>query len=86
MYIYIYIYICVCVCVCVCVHTLRSPSACCVSGDARGKQWATAIAAVENDDPSPPLPLECIFGSVPFSKRWDTVRYSGMQLDTARYR
>jgi len=35
------------------------------------------------DRPSPPL--ECIFGHIPFSRRWDTVRYSGIQLDTARY-
>jgi len=33
--------------------------------------------------PSPPL--ECIFGYIPFLRRWDTVRYSGIQLDTARY-
>jgi len=28
-----------------------------------------------------------IFGHIPFSMRWDTVtvRYSGIQLDTARY-
>jgi len=30
-------------------------------------------------------PLECIFGHIPFSRRWDKVRYSGIQLDTARY-
>jgi len=30
-------------------------------------------------------PMECIFGYIPFSRRWDTVRYSGIQLDTARY-
>jgi len=30
-------------------------------------------------------PLERIFGYIPFSRRWDTVRYSGIQLDTARY-
>ena len=29
--------------------------------------------------------LECIFGHIPFSRRWDTVRCSGIQLDTARY-
>jgi len=29
-------------------------------------------------------PLECMFGYIPFSRRWDTVRYSGIQLDTAR--
>jgi len=29
--------------------------------------------------------LECIFGYIPFSRRRDTVRYSGIQLDTARY-
>jgi len=32
----------------------------------------------------PPL-LECIFGQIPYSRRWDTVRYSGIQLDIARY-
>jgi len=30
-------------------------------------------------------PLKCIFGHIPLSMRWDTVRYSGIQLDTARY-
>ena len=30
-------------------------------------------------------PLECAFGHIPFSRRWDTVRYSGIQPDTARY-
>jgi len=30
-------------------------------------------------------PLKCIFGHISFSRRWDTVRYSGIQLDTARY-
>jgi len=28
-------------------------------------------------------PLECIFGYIPFSRRWDTVRY--IQRDTAGY-
>jgi len=27
----------------------------------------------------------CIFGHIPFSRRWNTVRYSGIQRDTARY-
>ena len=30
-------------------------------------------------------PLEYIFGQIPFSGWWDTVRYSGIQLDIARY-
>jgi len=33
-------------------------------------------------------PLECIFGYIPFSRRWDTVRYSRyswIQLDTYKY-
>jgi len=41
---------------------------------------------------SPPLLVleleQCIFGHIPFSRRWDTMRYSGIQqiqLDTARY-
>jgi len=32
-----------------------------------------------------PSPLECIFGHIPFLRRWDTVlRYSGIHLDTPR--
>jgi len=37
---------------------------------------------------SKPSPVECIFGCIPFSRRWDTVRYSGIQqiqLDTYGY-
>jgi len=37
------------------------------------------------DTPQVSPPLECIFGYIPFSRRWDTVRYSGIQLNTARY-
>ena len=34
-------------------------------------------------DSSPPL--ECIFDHIPFSRRWDTGRYSGIQLDMYGY-
>jgi len=30
-------------------------------------------------------PLECIFGYIPFLRGWDTVGYSGIQPDIARY-
>jgi len=30
-------------------------------------------------------PLECLLGHIPFSRRWDMVRYRRVQLDTARY-
>jgi len=29
--------------------------------------------------------MQCIYGYAPFSRWWDTVRYSGIQLDTATY-
>jgi len=42
------------------------------------------IGQLPNQPTSPPLE-SCIFGHIPVSRRWDTVRYSGIQLDTARY-
>jgi len=33
----------------------------------------------------PPSPGVYFWPYIPFSRRWDTVRYSGIQLDTARY-
>jgi len=30
-------------------------------------------------------PRKCIVDHIPFPRRWDTVRYSGIQLDTAGY-
>jgi len=41
------------------------------------------VRAPESGFGSPPL--KCIFGHIPCSRRWNRVRYSGMQLDTARY-
>jgi len=40
----------------------------------------------ERDSSTASPPLECIFDHIPFSRRWDPVRYySGIQLDTVRY-
>jgi len=48
----------------------------------------TNAATLPRSPGGPSPPLECILGHIPFSRRWDTVGYSGIQqiqLDTARY-
>jgi len=68
-----------------CKGQSRLALACPTRGQRRAGLLALRCAGRPQPDPGAPH-LECIFGHTPlFSKRWDTVRYSGIQLDTARY-